>query len=506
MNRIRTTLAIAVTALMLGAGAAQERGGTLVAAWAQDPVGLDPHITSAYSSFQVLENVLDTLVELDEEQNVTPSLATDWSVNEDGTVWTFELRDDVVFSNGRPFTADDVVFTYERMLDPETGSGNAYKIAGLTEIQAEGDHTVRMILDAPNAAFLGHLAIDKSVGIIARESVEDGTINTEPIGTGPFVIADYQPGTLVLLERNEDYWRTDEQGEQLPYLDAIELRVISDDSVRRSGLVSGDIHWAIAVPPQSLPELESRDDVIIDRTAAPAYWYVGVNTEVEPLDDVRVRQAISYALDRGQITEAATFGTGVPTQDPIPSTSAWAFDYAPYEQDLEQARELLAEAGVEGGFTMNVMPTTQYEESIRIAQVLQAQLAPLGITVSIDTREWADWLETQGAGEYDTFVCSWNALIDPDDFYYAQHKTGEVFNFTGYSNPTVDDLLEEGRRVEGFEDRYPIYEQVNQEIVDDAVYIYLYNPGNVQAYVPAVQGYQARGDQAIRFTETWLDD
>ncbi len=157
------------------------------------------------------------------------------------------------------------------------------------------------------------------------------------------------------------------------------------------------------------------------------------------------------------------------------------------------------------GFEMTVMPTTQYEESIRIAQVLQAQLAPLGISVNIDTREWADWLETQGAGEYDTFVCSWNALIDPDDFYYAQHKTGEVFNFTGYSNPTVDELLVRGRRAEGFADRYAVYEQVNREIVNDAVYIYLYNPGNVQAYTPEVEGYQARGDQAIRFVTTWLD-
>ena len=505
MIRFRTVLTTLALSLLLGAGLAQQRGGTLIAAWAQDPVGLDPHITSAYSSFQILENVLDTLVELDAEQAVSPSLATSWSSNDDGTEWTFELRDDVVFHNGRPFTADDVVYTYERMLDPETGSGNAYKIAGLTEVEAVDDHTVRMTLDAPNAAFLGHLAIDKSVGIIARESVEDGTINTAPIGTGPFVIADYQPGTLVLLERNEDYWKTDADGNQLPYLDAVEIRILTDETVRRSALVSGDIDWTISVPAQAIEELEGRDDVVVDRTSAPAYWYVGVNTEVAPLNDVRVRQAISYAIDRGQITEAATFGTGVPTQDPIPSVSAWAFDYAPYEQDLEQARALLAEAGVADGFEMTVMPTTQYEESIRIAQVLQAQLAPLGISVNIDTREWADWLETQGAGEYDTFVCSWNALIDPDDFYYAQHKTGEVFNFTGYSNPTVDELLVRGRRAEGFADRYAVYEQVNREIVNDAVYIYLYNPGNVQAYTPEVEGYQARGDQAIRFVTTWLD-
>ncbi len=505
MTRIRIVLTTLALSLLLGAGLAQERGGTLTAAWAQNPVGLDPHATSAYSSYQVLQQVLDTLVSFDADQNLVPALAESWSVSDDGLVWTFELRDDVRFSNGRAFVADDVKYTYDRMLDPETASGNAWRLGAVESIEVAGDHTVTFTLGSPNTGFLGKLASGSPVGIIAREAVEDGSIDTRPIGTGPFVITDYQPGTLVMLERNEHYWGSDGNGTQLPYLDAVELRIISDDSVRRSALVSGDVDWAISVPPQALPELEGRDDVVVDRSAAPAYWYIGVNTEREPLDDVRVRQAIGYALDRGQITEAATFGTGVPTEDPIPSVSAWAFDYNPYDQDLEMARELLAAAGVEGGFEMTIMPTTEYEESIRAAQVIQAQLAPLGVNVSIDTREWADWLDTQGQGNYDTYVCSWNVLLDPDDFYYAQHKTGEVFNFTGYSNPTVDELLEEGRIAEDFDTRYEIYEQVNQEIVDDAPYIYLYNPGNIQAYRPGVNGYQARGDQTIRFHATWLD-
>ena len=505
MTRFRLVLTTLALSLLLGASWAQERGGTLTAAWAQNPVGLDPHATSAYSSYQVLQNVLDTLVDFDDDQNLVPALATSWSVDDDGLVWTFELRDDVKFSNGRDFTAADVKYTYDRMLDPETASGNAWRLGAVESIEVVDDHTVTITLGSPNTGFLGKLASGSPVGIIARESVEDGSIDTAPIGTGPFVITDYQPGTRVMLERNEVHWRTDADGTQLPYLDAVELRIISDDSVRRSALVTGDVDWVISVPPQSLPELEARDDVIVDRSAAPAYWYIGVNTEREPLNDVRVRQAISYALDRGQITEAATFGTGVATQDPIPSVSAWAFDYAPYDQDLEQARALLAEAGVESGFEMTIMPTTEYEESIRAAQVIQAQLAPLGISVSLDTREWADWLDTQGQGNYDTFVCSWNVLLDPDDFYYAQHKTGEVFNFTGYSNPAVDELLEAGRVAEGFDTRYEIYEQINQEIVDDAPYIYLYNPGNIQAYRPNVEGYTARGDQTIRFVRTWLD-
>ena len=482
-------------------GGTPQTGGTLVAAWAQDPVGLDPHITSARSSFQVLENVLDTLLTLDAELNVVPSLAESWEASDDGLQWTFTLREGVRFSNGRALSADDVVFTYQRMLDPETGSGNAYKLGGVVDVAATDDRTVVMTLSAPNPGLLGRLATDKTVGIIARESVEDGTINTEPIGTGPFKIADFQPGSLLLLERNEFYWQ-----EGLPYLDAVEIRIITDDSVRRTALISGDVDWAFSVPAQSVTELEARDDVVIDKVPAGAYWYVGLNLMREPLDDVRVRQAIAYALNRDELALAGAFGNAEPTQDPIPSSNVWNFGYAPYEQDLDRARALLAEAGVGDGFEMEIMPTFQFEESIRLAQVMQAQLAPLGIEASIRSLEWAEWLEEEGNGNYDTYVCSWNVLVDPDDFFYAQHKTGEVFNFTGYSNPEVDTLLEQGRQTADFEERRGIYAQVNQAIVDDAPYIYFYNPLEINAYRPNVQGYQTRADQAIRFLETWLSE
>jgi len=238
---------------------------------------------------------------------------------------------------------------------------------------------------------------------------------------------------------------------------------------------------------------------------AGAYWYIGLNTEEPPFDDVRVRQAISYAINRDNLAMAGAFGNAQPTQDPIPSSSNWDFAYTPYEQDLDQARALLAEAGYADGFEMEIMPTTQYEESVRMAQVIQANLGQLGITTNINTLEWAEWLETQGRGEYDTYVCSWNGLVDPDDFFYAQHKTGEVFNFTGYSNPTVDELLDEGRTTQDADARREIYAEINRAIVDDAPYIYIYNPLNINAYRLNVQGYSARADQAVRFVDTYIE-
>ena len=499
-------LQIVGLALLLGLGGfglaqdAPKTGGTLVAAWAQDPVGLDPHVTSARSSIAILENVLDNLVTVDENLEIAPSLAQSWEFSDDGLTLTFHLRDGVTFSNGRPFTAEDVVYTYERLLDPATGSGNAFLLDGVTDIAAPDARTVVFTLEEPSAVLLGSLASSKALGIIARESVEDGTVNTQPIGTGPFTIADFQPGVKVTLERNEAYWQ-----EGLPYLDAIDVRIIPDESVRRSALVSGDVDWTISVPAQSVEELRARDDVVIDEVPAGAYWYIGVNTEREPLNDPRVRQAIAYAINRDNVAAAAAFGNAQPTEDPIPASSPWASDYSPYEYNPERARELLAEAGYPDGFEMEIMPTTQYEESVRAAQVIQADLANVGVRADIRTLEWAEWLEEEGAGNYDTYVCSWNGGTDPEDYFYAQHKTGEVFNFTGYSNPTVDELLEEGRSTQDQAARKDIYAEINRIIVDDAPYIYLYNPLEINAYKPYVEGYHTRPDQDIRFTETWLN-
>lgn len=165
----------------------------------------------------------------------------------------------------------------------------------------------------------------------------------------------------------------------------------------------------------------------------------------------------------------------------------------------------MTEAGYPDGFDLEIMPTTQYEESIRAAQVVQANLSQIGIRASIRTLEWAEWLEEEGSGNYDTYICSWNGNVDPDDFYGAQHGTGEVFNFTGYSNPTVDELLTEGKNTDDTAARREIYAQINKQVVDDAPYVYLYNPLEINVYRTYVKGYEARADQAIRFVETYLE-
>lgn len=476
------------------------RGGTLVAAISADPQGFDPHITSAHSSFEILENVYDTLVTVDDNLNMVPSLAESWEVSADNLTWTFHLREGVKFHNGRALTADDVVYSYERIMNPDTGSGVSWRFGSVAGVEAVDDMTVAITLTEPSPNLLGRIGAYKGMAIVPKEIVEDGTIDTFPVGTGPFKFVEFMPGDHVTLEANPDYW---EEGK--PYLDGVTFQIIPDETVLLTNLMTGEVDWADSLPPQRVTELATSGEIIVQKKSGGDYWYVGLNLDREPFNDVRVRQAIAYAINRDDVAAAAKWDTATPNDGPISPDSFWYYDYQPYDQDLEKAKELLAEAGYPDGFDTEFMPTTFYEETVRSAQVLQAQLAQVGINADIRTLEWGTWLEEEGAGNFDMYICGWVGNLDPDDYFYAQHYTDAGFNFTGYTNLDADALLDEGRTETDEAARKEIYDQVQELIIDEAPYVFLYSSDVVQAWQPYVNGYATIGTNAKRFENTWLD-
>ncbi len=476
-------------------------GGTLKAAFQNEWAGLDNHTTSSYSSYQILNNVVEGLTFFDNDLNLVPWLATSWEQSEDGKTWTFKLREGVKFHNGREMTAEDVKWSWERFIDPATGAGNAGRVGPPeTQIEVIDKYTVAVTHPEPFGIFPQSIGFDMSSGIIAKESLEDdGTINV-PIGTGPFEITEVEGTTRLVMEKFDDYWQ-----EGLPYLDKIEIQPIPDDTVRETTLRGGEVDWVLAIAPQSYESLQADPDIVVATAPQLSYDYVGMNVTREPFDDVRVRQAIALAMDREQLCEAGYFGLCETIHGPIASGSPWDFNYEPYDRDVERAKELLAEAGFPDGLEMELMPTTQYGETVRAAQVLQQQLADIGIDASINALEWSEWLEKEGNFKYDAYICNWNGLIDADQYYYLQHHTGLVFNFTGYSNPEFDELVEQGRAISDFDERYPIYEKADKILVDDAPYIYMYNKKEIRAYADYVKGFVVRPDQANNFWTVWLD-
>lgn len=477
-------------------------GGTLRVAFQNEWAGLDPHTVSSYSSYQVLNNVLEGLTFYDDELNLVPWLAESWEQSEDGKTWTFHLKKGVKFHNGREMTAEDVKWSFERLIDPATGSGNASRVGPPeTKIEVIDDYTVAITHPEVFGIFPQSIGFDKSCGIMAKESLEDdGTVGI-PIGTGPFKITEVEGTTRLVLEKHAEYWQ-----EGLPYLDKIEFQAIPDDTVRETALRGGEVDWVLAIAPQNYEDLKNDPNVVVDAAPQLSYDYFGLNLKREPFSDPRVRQAMALALDRQQLCEAGFFGLCDPLQGPIGKGSPWYFDYQPYDRDIERAKELLADAGYPDGFEMELMPTTQYGETVRAAQVLQQQLAEIGITASINALEWSEWLEKEGNFQYDAYICNWNGLIDADQYYYLQHHTDLFFNFTGYSNAEFDRLVEEGRSMSDFDRRYKIYEQANRILVDDAPYVYMYNKKEVRAYAPHVKGFVVRPDQANNFWPVWLDE
>jgi peptide/nickel transport system substrate-binding protein len=467
-------------------------GGTLVAAISAEPDQLDPHVTSAYVSFQVLENVFDTLVQPDENLEMVPALAESWDISEDGLTYTFHLRQGVLWSDGTPLTADDVVYSYGRW-----ATNNGWRFAEGTEVTAPDANTVVFSLPAPAPNLLSNLGAYKGLAIVQKANVESGDITTAPIGTGPFKVASWTSGDSIELVRNDDYWGTP------PSLDGVTYRFIPDATVALTNLQAGEAQWTDNLPPQQVNSLMDSTDIVVKAVPSNDYYYFALNEKHTPFDDVRVRQAFAYAIDREAIVQAALFGNGTVNETAIPATSGWYYDYAPYTRDLDKAKALLADAGV-SDLSVDLIVVSSDDQAVTDAQVVAANLADVGVTINIRQLDVSTWLAEQAAGNFDMYLWSWVGNLDPSDFYYAQHHTGGNFNAQGYSNPEVDSLLDQAAAETDHDARKALYDQAAKLIVDDASYVYLYNPAIVQGYSPKLQGYTVRGDAAVRFGDASL--
>lgn len=480
-------------------GTGAPTGDVVVAGIAGEPDQLDPHSTTAYFSFQVLENVFDTLVQPDENLEMVPALAESWTTSEDQLTWTFTLREGVTWHDGSPFTADDVVYSFNRIIDEELA--NSWRFSAVESVEATDESTVTITVSSPSPNLLANIGGFKGVAIVQQENVESGEIGTAPVGTGPFRVERYATGDSIELVANEDYW------DGAPAVAGVTFEFIPEPTTAVAALQAGEIHWTDNLPPQQVASLGSHDSLELGQVGSNDYWYLALNQDREPYDDVDVRRAISYAIDREAITEATMYGNATVNQTAIPESSRYYTPYDRYSHDVEEARSLLEGAGVaEGDLTLDLMVASDYPETVQAAQIIESQLSEVGIAVEIRTLDFGTWLDEQGQGSYDMLMMGWLGNLDPDDFYFAQHHSEGANNFQGYSNPDVDALLEQGR-VETDEDaRKEIYDQVATQVADDASYIYLYNPDVVQAWSPQLEGYTVMANRAIRFKDVSLSE
>ncbi|MGY1723855.1 ABC transporter substrate-binding protein [Blastococcus sp. SYSU DS0533] len=474
-----------------GGGGGGGDGDVLVAAVSAQPDQFDPHVTSAYPSFQVLENVYDTLV-VPNAQDLTmePSLATDWEVSEDGLTWTFNLREGVTFHDGSEFDAADVVYSYNRIIDEELN--NAYRFATVESVEAVDPQTVEITVSQPTPNLPALIGAFKGMAILPEGAAEEYDLTTEAVGTGPFTLESSDASSTELVAY-EDYWGG------APSIGGVEFRYITEPAAALTALQNGEVQWTDNIPPQQIESLEGDDAVELATTPSVDYWYMSMNYAREPFGNPLVRQAIATAVDRGAVTEAARFGAAQPNQTAIPEDSFYYYDYAPFEPSVEEAQALIEQAGVQTPITMGLMVTDEFPETVTAAQVIASQLEPIGINVDVQTVDFATWLDRQAQGDFDAFMLGWLGNIDPFDFYHAQHITDGSSNYQGYSNPQVDELLTQASTETDEDTRKELYDQAAKLIVDDVSYLYLYNPDVVQAWAPGLSGYEIRADKAINF-------
>ena len=489
---------------------AQQTGGVLRVGMQTDPVGLDPHTTNATATRNMLENVYDTLVMFDSSLQIVPGLAESWKASDDGLTWTFTLRPGVTFHNGDPLKASDVAFSINRIRDPEVASPRSGDFAVVESVTAPDDATVVITLSEPFSPLLSKLA--QSLNVIVSEAVtkaNDGDLNNAVVGTGPFKFVEYLPQTRLVLEKNPDFWGTDEAGNALPYLDGLTFQFYPEPAARTTAVQTGNADWIEYVPAADVAILEADPNVNIVGGLSSNFRSLYLNVTRPPLDNPMVRQALSYAVDEQAIVDIALFGAGgVPsTGTTIPNGNFYAAESSPYVgQDLDKARALLGEAGYPDGFSFDLYVTSTYDFLRTPAEIIQANLAEVGVTANIVAEDWSIYLPTVQDHNFDATILGESGQSDPDDFLYDTFHTGGGGNFGEYSNPKLDALLEAGRRASDQDERKQIYSDAQTLILAAAPHVFLFHSAQYEALRTNVQGFEHFPNTSyLGLRTTWLE-
>jgi peptide/nickel transport system substrate-binding protein len=477
-------------------------GGILKVGLQSDPTALDPQKQNLTAIWHVIEHIYDGLTRINPDLTVGPGLAEGWEISEDGTSYMFVLREGVTFHDGTPLKASDVKFTFERWVAPETASTSAAELASVASIEATDDRTVVMTLHAPDASLLATLAGGSAV-IYSEAFVKanNNDISQVAMGTGPLKFVEYVPNTRIVLEKNENYWE-----EGLPYLDGIEMTIAADDTARTAAVVTGTVDFIEYAPLRDIPALEQDASLKLAGDSNTNIRFIGFNLSKEPFDNPLVRQAIAAVVDREAMLGPTVFGYGTPTEVLFPPDFWAALQQDVRPPDVERARELMAEAGLADGFTTTITSWSQYSFLSNAAVVLQEQLRQIGIEAELNLVENATMVDQVYTGKtYDIAVTGESAYVDPNTLIFQNFKTGESGNFVNYSNPEVDELIDQGIASTDQEERARIYQEIQALLLEDLPWINLFVANQYEAMKDYVQGYVhiPTGSNAA-FRTTWI--
>ena len=442
----------------------------------QEIDSLDPHSTAYAGTREVLFNLFEGLVKATSEGEVEPAVASDYQVAEDARSITFTLREGITFHDGSLVTAQDVKYSIERYAQIQ-GSDSAF--GDFEELVIIDENTVQINLSKANSEFIFELTC-----AIMPES-NDAQLNTDPIGTGPFKFVSYTPGESLIVEKYEGYWKED-----CPYLDQVTFKLVSDATTAVYELNAGTLDIYQYLTADEVYSLNDNFNVLEGNINYVQALFL--NNAVEPLNDIRVRQALCYAVDRDLINAMIFDGKShIIGTNMIPGAAAYynSDTETTYSHNIEKAKELLAEAGYPDGFELTITVPNNYAPHEAAAQVIVECLAEINVTAKIELVEFTTWhSDVYTDRNYEATVVSVDGRLAPNS-WFGRYVSDAAKNFINYDNEEYDEIYEKAITTIDNDEKIVYYKQLQQNLTDNAASVYIEDASNLVAINSALDGY-----------------
>ena len=454
-------------------------GSSVTVGIAQDLDSLDPHRALSAGTSEVLFNIFEGLMKASPDGGVIPAVASDYTMSADGKTYTFTLREGVTFHNGNPVTLDDVLYSLERCAGSESdGAPLIAAFSNVETISADADGRVMVSPTDPSLEFLNAM----TAAIIPKDS--GSTQATAPVGTGPFSFVSYMPQNSMEMVRYEGYWG------KAAHLEKVTFKIITDANTLVLGLNGGTLDMVIHLPNTSAPEIQKGFTVLTDTMKLVQALYL--NNDVKPFDDARVRQAMYYAINVPEIIEFVCDGAGVPTGTSM--YPAFTKYFVPeladkYQQDLEKAKQLLADAGYPNGFTMTITVPGNYEQHVDTGLVLSQQLAAVGITAQVQEVAWETWVNDVYKGrQYEGTVSGIAASNMTAREMLERYTTTHSKNFINFSDAEFDDVVARAMTTMDMDEQVALYKRAQEILSEQAGSLWLQDLCDLVVLRPELDG------------------
>ena len=455
-------------------------GGSVVVGIQQDIDSLDPHKATAAGTKEILFNIFEGLVKPDENGNLKNAVASDYTISEDGLTYTFTLRDGVKFHNGNEVTAEDVKYSLERVSGLLNGEVLISTMSAITSVTISDDKTVQVTVDSPNP----ELIYSFTAAIIPAGSGE--AEGAEPIGTGPFSFVSYVPQEGIVVEKHAEYWQAG-----VPYLDEVTFKIIANVDTAMLDIKGGSVDIVPYLTDSQAAELSGDFQII----SAPSnvVQALFLNCTEGALADVKVRQAINYALDKEMVSAFVAGGNGTLISSAmLPTLSDYYVDLNDMygnTANVDKAKQLLTEAGYPNGFDLEITVPSNYDVHVEATEVVAEQLKQAGINVTINAVEWGVWLEeTYNGRKYEATICGITSDITPG-YLLNRFVSGSSKNFINYNNAAYDAAYEKVESALTLEERAVYYKELQQILTEDGASAFIMVPPLTIAMNQKLGGY-----------------